>query len=48
MSAFRSQGFAFVRHACQDSAILEQTSGVAQLVAAVDVDDACFDSEDDF
>ncbi len=48
MEAYRREGFGFVRQACEDSSLLERTSGVAQLMERVDEGDACFDSEDDF
>ena len=45
--AFRERGFGFVQQACQDSAVLEVTSGITGLMENVDVDD-CVESDDDF
>lgn len=48
VQALRDSGFGFVRQVCEDSSLLERTSGVTQLMEKVDVEDTCFDSEDEF
>lgn len=47
VQAFIERGFGFVQQACQDSTVLEVTSGITGLMQNVDVDD-CVESDDDF